>query len=177
MSCRRCKRKGRAETCNHPSPDRPEWKSEDAFHKVKAIFGDRKTLLAREIMGLVADDQSLAFAPAHLKRLFRSLPFAEPHMPVRNLYVAVDPNGFGSSDDASETAVVSFFYESGQVVVREQRAQYSAPTCNAKTRTSHAPASKTIVRKTICLVSSLGMYPWNFIALPVAVSLLQSGIP
>ena len=116
MSCRRCKRAGKEDTCNHPSVNRPEWKSEDGFAKVKAIFGDRKTMLKREAMGLVADDESVAFQTDHLKAFFARKPFAEPHQIIDKVYVAVDPNGGGNSEDGSETAIVSFFYQAGHIV-------------------------------------------------------------
>ena len=120
MACRRCKRAGKEDQCPHPSVNRPEWKSEDSYSKVKAIFGDRTTMLKREILGLVADDETLAFQTDHLKAFFARPPLAEPHAAVHTVYMAIDPNGGGSTEDGSETAIVSFFYQAGQVVVRFQ---------------------------------------------------------
>jgi len=129
MACRRCIKQGNEDKCNHPSVNRPEWKSEDSFAKVKAIFGDRKTLLKREILGLVADDESVAFQTDHLKAFFARKPFAEPHPSINTVYMAVDPNGGGSTEDGSETAVVSFFYQAGQVVVRSFTLRPRVPPC------------------------------------------------
>jgi len=120
MVCDRCKGTEREDECNHPTGDRPEWKPDDTFEKVKAIYGNRKTLLKREILGQVADDDNMAFRTADLKAFFGRAPATEPHEQVKTVYVAVDPNGGANGDGGgtgSETAVVSFFYAGANVVV------------------------------------------------------------
>jgi len=40
---------------------RPVWKPEETLSKVKAIYGNRKTLLEREILGKISDAVNTAF--------------------------------------------------------------------------------------------------------------------
>lgn len=56
-SCGRC---NDADLCMHPSINQPAWKAEIPYFKPKAIFGDRATMLKREIIGLVADNETPA---------------------------------------------------------------------------------------------------------------------
>jgi len=78
-----------------------------------------QTLMKREILGLIADEDNQAFETRHLKRLFAKAPHREPHTLVHRVYVSIDPNGgaSGTSGTGSETAVVSFFYEAANIVV------------------------------------------------------------
>ena len=120
MVCDRCKGTEREHECQHPTGDRPEWKPDDTFDKVKAIYGNRRTLLQREVMGQIADDMNQAFRTNDLKAFFTGPCHREPHGPVDVVYVAVDPNGGTSGEGGgtgSETAVVSFFYSGSNVVV------------------------------------------------------------
>lgn len=70
MVCDRCKGTEKEEECNHPTGDRPEWKPDDTLEKVRAIYGSRKTLLKREIMGQISDEESMAFRTDTLKAFF-----------------------------------------------------------------------------------------------------------
>ena len=120
MVCDKCKGTEREHECTHPTGHRPEWKPDDTFEKVKAIYGTRKTLLKREILGQIADDENMAFRPADLKAFYSRATVDEPHSPVSAIYIAVDPNGGASGDGSgtgSETAVVSFYYNGANVVV------------------------------------------------------------
>ncbi len=119
MVCERCKGTELEDQCEHPTGDRPDWKPDDTYEKVKAIYGNRRTLLQREIRGQVADDQNLAFEVRHLKAFYARPPIAEPHATVDEVFVAVDPNGGASGDGGtgSESAVVSFYFSGANVVV------------------------------------------------------------
>jgi len=137
-ACRRCVRRGKQASCEHPSVNVPAWKDEDTFDKMRAMYGDNTTLLKREIMGLVADDGSTAFETAHLKRFFERASEPEPHAHVSTLYMAIDPNGGGSTDSGSETAIVSFYYREGRVVASTRAA---APARDSSLRPGRPSAS------------------------------------
>ena len=118
MVCDRCRGTDKEKDCNHPVPDRPAWKDEDAHETVKAIYGsERMTYLRREIMGVADDDESMAFKSDQLQRFYSKLPYPEPHVHVPELFVAIDPNGGGKSGTGSETAIVSFFYDGPNIIV------------------------------------------------------------
>jgi hypothetical protein len=99
---------------------RPIWKPEETLSKVKAIYGNRKTLLEREIFGRIADAVNTAFSRRILKDFFEAPEFDEPHTINDNIiYTAFDPNGGANASNASgsDTAIVSFFISRGCVVV------------------------------------------------------------
>jgi len=133
MVCDECKGTDKAEDCKHVIGDRPEWKPQDTFDKVKAIYGTRKTLLKQETMGQVTDDENMAFRPTDLQAFFKKPALKEPHENTVTVYVAVDPNGGACGDGngtGSETAVVSFFYSGANVVVRDSmRRLFLRPAC------------------------------------------------
>ena len=118
MVCGRCEGTEREAECTHPTGDRPEWKTETS-EKVRAIYGHRKTLMLREVMGKVADDENMAFEARDLKAFFRRGEKKEPHDSVREVYVSVDPNGGASAEGGtgSQSAVVSFYLDGANVVV------------------------------------------------------------
>lgn len=119
MVCRRCRGTDKEDQCTHPTGEKPPWKLETT-EKMKAIYGHRKTLLMREVMGKVTDSTSLAFEVRDLQAFFARPPTTHPHTPPLDVYVSVDPNG-GSGEEqgtGSETAIVSFFYVGANVVVR-----------------------------------------------------------
>ena len=118
MACNACKGTPNEDECPHGGGQRPMWQLDD-FDKVAAIYGDRKTLLRRELLGQIADDDNLAFEVAHLKRLFSAPPIAEPHARIEAIYVAIDPNGgaSGTTGSGSNTAIVSFYYEGANIIV------------------------------------------------------------
>ena len=118
MVCDRCAGTEHESDCTHPTSDRPEWKTETS-EKVRAIYGHRKTLLMREVMGRVADDEDMAFEVRDLKAFFKRNSAKEPHNIVETLFVALDPNGGASGEGGtgSESAVFSFFLDGSNVVV------------------------------------------------------------
>jgi hypothetical protein len=122
MVCARCEGTEHENDCRHPAGDKPSWKLETS-EKMRAIYGHRETLFAREILGRVADSENLAFEKRDLKKFFAAPLASEAHAPVSQIFVAVDPNG-GAGTEAgigSETAIVSFFFEGMNVVVRCRR--------------------------------------------------------
>lgn len=101
---------------------RPSWKPEETLAKVKAIYGNKRTLLEREVFGRIADAVNVAFNKKLLEEFFNAPPADEPHTINDNvIYVAIDPNGGANASNASgsDTAIVSFFISRGKVVVSE----------------------------------------------------------
>ena len=146
MVCHRCLGTDREADCTHPSPDKPDWKLETS-EKMRAIYGHRKTLLMREVMGKVTDAENLAFEVRDLKAFFAAPRITVGHSAVSQFFVAVDPNG-GSGEESgigSETAIVSFFFNGMNVVVS------SIHVINDDTR-SRASASRKSTRRR-CLVA------------------------
>ena len=119
MACARCRGTEREAECTHPSTDLPEWNDDAGIDKIKAIMGTRKTLLQREIMGVVADDDNAAFSVHDVKAFYARAPTTEPHVVVPVLYVALDPNGGCFGTTGSETAICSIFYSGANVVVSD----------------------------------------------------------
>lgn len=118
-ACRRCRGTEYEIECEHPSPDKPPWKLADT-EKMKAMFAHRKSMLSREVFGKVADAESLAFEVRDLQAFFKAPPAREPHDVATTIFVAVDPNGGAGSETGtgSETAIVSFFFNGLNPVVR-----------------------------------------------------------
>jgi len=81
MVCDRCAGTEHESDCTHPTSDRPEWKTETS-EKVRAIYGHRKTLLMREVMGRVADDENMSFEVRDLKAFLMRPDTIEPHIVV-----------------------------------------------------------------------------------------------
>ena len=99
---------------------RPVWKPEETLSKVKAIYGNQKTLLEREIFGRIADAVNTAFNRRVLKEFFEGPTYEEPHTIDDNIiYVSLDPNGGANASNASgsDTAIVSFFKSRGRIIV------------------------------------------------------------
>jgi len=122
LVCPRCTGTEHEDRCTHPTGDKPDWKLETS-EKMKAIYGHRKTLLMREIMGKVTNAENLAFEVRDLKAFFAAPRCTDPHAPITRIFVAVDPNGGASAEGGtgSETAVVSFYYAGLNAVVRWKR--------------------------------------------------------
>lgn len=99
----------------------PAWKPEEGRSRVQAIFGKKKTLYKREILGQITDEgENMAFQPKHLKRFFDKPPIQSPY-PINDnyIFIAIDPNGGASAANApgSDTAIVSFCVSHGRVIV------------------------------------------------------------
>jgi len=141
-ACHRCRGTDVETECEHPSPDKPSWKLETSA-KMRAIFGHRKSLLAREAFGKTADSESLAFQARDLKDFFTAPLVRAPHPPVTRLFVALDPNGGAGEEGGtgSATAIVSFYYNGMNPVVRYVRASALA------TRRFASSSGKTMRRR------------------------------
>ena len=99
LSCERCKAMNKASECTHMKHLIPSWKSASKFDMVKAVYGDRKDLLARESMGQVTNDAASVFSQAQVESFFSRPVY--PNMPKPDfIFLGVDPNGGGSSEFA-----------------------------------------------------------------------------
>lgn len=102
---------------------RPAWKPDEGLSKMRAIYGKaRKAMLETEIYGMIARATGSAFNRRLLTDFFDAAPCEEPH-PINDncIYVSVDPNGGAKASNASgsDTAIVSFFFSRGRVVVSD----------------------------------------------------------
>ena len=102
LSCAKCQAAGKAAECTHMNDVIPPWKSAAKFDMVKAIYGDRKDLLARESMGQITSDQASVFSEKLVNRLMERPEYALKN-PAKYIFLGVDPNGGGSSDMAIVT--------------------------------------------------------------------------
>ncbi len=120
MCCDTCMGTPNEESCTHGASRRPEWNPDEDFDRASAIYGDRRTLLQRELMGRITDEENGAFSTRNLKAFFDRPAFESDHAIVDRVYVAFDPNGGAASSrgSGSESAIVSFFLCHGRVVVR-----------------------------------------------------------
>jgi hypothetical protein len=102
LSCAKCQAAGKASECTHMNDVIPPWKSAAKFDMVKAIYGDRKDLLARESMGQITSDQASVFSEKLVERLMGRPEYMMKN-PAKYIFLGVDPNGGGSSDMAIVT--------------------------------------------------------------------------
>jgi hypothetical protein len=112
LSCGKCQAAGKAADCTHMKDIIPPWKSAAKFDMVKAIYGDRKDLLAKESMGQITSDQCSVFPEKLINRMME-----RPEYRLRNaakyVFLGVDPNGGG----ASEMAIVTMTMEMNNIVI------------------------------------------------------------
>ena len=112
LSCAKCQAAGKSADCTHMQDVIPPWKSAAKFDMVKAIYGDRKDLLARESMGQITSDNASVFPEKLINRLMD-----RPEYRLQNsapfVFLGVDPNGGG----ASEMAIVTMVMESNNIVI------------------------------------------------------------
>jgi hypothetical protein len=120
--CQRCMGTDKEQTCRHPVIARPAHLDPDAEEKLKVLYGEKnKGHMDREFRGISGDIDGAAFQKKDLDFLFsQESTVREGHPLVEVVYVAFDPNGSGGgSKNASNTAIVSFFYGAfGRIVVR-----------------------------------------------------------
>ena len=112
LSCAKCQAAGKAADCTHMKDVIPPWKSAAKFDMVKAIYGDRKDLLARESMGQITSDQASVF-PEKLINRFLEKPEYQLRNPAKYVFLGVDPNGGG----ASEMAIVTMTMEMNNIII------------------------------------------------------------
>jgi len=112
LSCAKCQAAGKASECTHMKDVIPPWKSAAKFDMVKAIYGDRKDLLARESMGQITSDQASVFSEKLINRLMER-PEYQLQNPAKYVFLGVDPNGGGSS----EMAIITMTMEMNNIII------------------------------------------------------------
>lgn len=112
LSCAKCQAAGKAADCTHMKDVIPPWKSAAKFDMVKAIYGDRKDLLAKESMGQITSDQASVF-PEKLINKIMTNPEYKLRNPAKYIFLGVDPNGGG----ASEMAIITMTMEMNNIVI------------------------------------------------------------
>jgi len=105
MSCEKCQKLGKAADCTHMASVVPPWKSAAKFDMVKAIYGDRKDLLARESMGQITNDAASVFSQGMVEKLLAKQPWILQNK-AKYVFLGVDPNGGGDSQMAIVTMVM-----------------------------------------------------------------------
>jgi hypothetical protein len=105
LSCDKCQKMGKAADCTHMASVTPPWKSAAKFDMVKAIYGDRKDLLARESMGQITNDAASIFAQGMVEKLLAKSCWVLKNK-AKYVFLGVDPNGGGDSQMAIVTMVM-----------------------------------------------------------------------
>ena len=105
MSCEKCQKAGKAADCTHMASVVPPWKSAAKFDMVKAIYGDRKDILARESMGQITNDAASIFSQGMVEKLLAKQPWVLKSG-AKYVFLGVDPNGGGDSQMAIVTMVM-----------------------------------------------------------------------
>ena len=112
LSCAKCQAAGKAADCTHMKDVIPPWKSAAKFDMVKAIYGDRKDLLAKESMGQITSDQCSVFPEKLINRMMQR-PETRLKSCAKYIFLGVDPNGGG----ASEMAIVTMTMEMNNIII------------------------------------------------------------
>ena len=112
LSCAKCQAAGKAADCTHMKDIIPPWKSAAKFDMVKAIYGDRKDLLAKESMGQITSDQCSVFPEKLINRMMEKPPY-KLRNPAKYVFLGVDPNGGG----ASEMAIITMTMEMNNIII------------------------------------------------------------
>ena len=121
-ACARCKNTEREARCTHTVVDLPAWRPDDRVARVSALMAAHPTLLAREVHGVIADDENAAFERRQLDRFLAREQHVthEPHPRIPLVYMAFDPNGGSSASGTtgSESAICSLYYDGANISVR-----------------------------------------------------------
>jgi hypothetical protein len=112
LSCEKCQKLGKSAECNHMKHLIPSWKSASKFDLVKAVYADRKDLLARESMGQITSDNASVFSQKSIDLFMDRKPYKMKNKPDF-VFLGVDPNGGGTS----ELSVVSICMEQNQIII------------------------------------------------------------
>jgi len=108
LSCKDCKKAGKAADCHHKIGLLPEWKSHTRFQAVEAIMKQHDAnLYSRENLGANVSGTAWAFDREDLRR-FKDMPRVRVLRPVPTVFVAVDPSGGGKASDYSVTSTVVY---------------------------------------------------------------------
>lgn len=105
MSCEKCQKANKAADCTHMASVVPPWKSAAKFDMVKAIYGDRKDILARESMGQITNDAASIFSQGMVEKMLAKQPWVLKSG-AKYVFLGVDPNGGGDSQMAIVTMVM-----------------------------------------------------------------------
>lgn len=105
MSCEKCQKAGKAADCTHMASVVPPWKSAAKFDMVKAIYGDRKDILARESMGQITNDAASIFSQGMVEKMLAKEEW-DLKAGTKYVFLGVDPNGGGDSQMAIVTMVM-----------------------------------------------------------------------
>ncbi len=108
LVCDRCKMTSKEpEKCRHMLKYLPSWKSPDKLEIVAMMYGDRKTTLLRESMGVITDAAGGFFLAQDINAMFKSKEW-KPDRTLKPQYVliACDPNA-KDSETSSEMSLVA----------------------------------------------------------------------
>lgn len=112
LVCERCQKLNQASTCTHMKHLIPSWKSASKYDMVKAVYGDRKDLLARESQGQITSDAASVFSQECIDKFYKRPLFQSLNKPDF-IFLGVDPNGGGSS----ELALISMAMQANNIVI------------------------------------------------------------
>lgn len=112
LSCAKCQKEGKPDECTHMADITPPWKSRGKFEMVKAIYGDRKDMLARESMGQITNDAASVFSQKLVEEFMRR-PCRHITPNIKYIFLGVDPNGGGSS----EMAITSIAMQDNNIII------------------------------------------------------------
>ena len=113
LACIPCREAGLAAQCKHMLHLVPQWQSSARHERLKAVMSDRPDLIQSELAGLAFDALQQCFRAVDIDALIDT---PAPALTWRRpLYLIIDPAAGGPHSDF---AIVSFFRERGQVVVR-----------------------------------------------------------
>jgi hypothetical protein len=108
LVCDRCKLTSKEPTkCRHMLKYLPSWKSADKLEIVAMMYGDRKTTLLRESMGVITDASGGYFLSRDIDAMFNAEPW-QPEPTSRPDYVLItcDPNA-KDTETSSEMSLVA----------------------------------------------------------------------
>ena len=112
MVCEDCKLGAHPENCTHMKHLLPKWKSGGKQDMVRQIYGENTADMLRESMGVTTNDSAAVFDDEWL-HIFATRPVYTPVNTPSFVFVAVDPNGGGSS----QMAIVSMYMDANNFAV------------------------------------------------------------
>ena len=111
MICARCKERLFPARCRHMLKYLPPWKSAEKMDLVSLILKDRQTILQRESMGVITDNNSSLIEKEYIDAFLKK-PFWEPppfDYP-RQILIICDPNS-SKTASSSEMALMAIIHE------------------------------------------------------------------
>ncbi len=113
LACDACRDAGLAAQCKHMLHLVPQWQSSVRHERLKSVMADRPDLIQSELSGLAFDSLQQCFRATDIDALMNSTP--PPLLWSQQLFLVIDPAAGGPQSDF---ALVSFFRNKGQIVVR-----------------------------------------------------------